>query len=80
MIDPAFAVQLAQAGGWAVAILMGTAFAAAIVRGWLVAGFVYRREVKRGDDATAALRSLLESIADGRRPSTRPQRESVRDA
>lgn len=78
-IDPTAIKQLGDAGGLALAAALVIAIFVGAVRGWWVAGFVYRREVKRGDDATGALRALLESLADGRRPSTRPSREP-RDA
>lgn len=59
MPDPA---ALAQAGPWAVVIAIGLGLAVGFVRGWVVPGFVYQREVKRGDDATASVTALTESI------------------
>lgn len=50
-MDPSVPVALADAGGWAVVVAMITGLGIGFVRGWLVPGFVYRREVERGDKA-----------------------------
>lgn len=49
-MDP---VALAEAGGWAVVVMMIVALGVGFGRGLLVPGFVYRREVERGDRADA---------------------------
>jgi len=77
MLDP---TQLAAAGPWAVVIAMGIALGTAFVKGWIVPGFVYDREVKRGDEAIAALAKSVEALAEevrrdrrtGRRPDATP--------
>lgn len=42
---------LADAGGWTVVIVMMSFLGTGFVKGWIVPGFVYRREVARGDKA-----------------------------
>lgn len=44
-----------DAGGWVAAAVVATAVIAAIIRGDLVPGKVYRREVDRADTATNQL-------------------------
>jgi hypothetical protein len=51
-VDPAV---LADAGGWAVVIAMIGMIGLGAIKGWWVPGFVWRREVERGDKATALL-------------------------
>ncbi len=44
-----------DAGGWTVAAVLAVAIIAAIIRGDLVPGAIYRREVERADKATTQL-------------------------
>lgn len=68
-IDPAVADFLDRFG---LPITMLVAFGVAIVRGWFVAGFVYRREVERGDTATTALLEALRAARGGARHDDQP--------
>lgn len=61
MPDPA---QLASAGPWAVVVAIGLGLGIAFMREAIVQGSVYRREVKRGDDATAALKDVTKALND----------------
>lgn len=54
---------LADLGGWAVSVAIALGVVTAIIRGQLVPGFVYRREVKRGDRLEAANDRLIERVA-----------------
>lgn len=63
-IDPAIADFLREYG---LPLTMLLVFGIAIVRGWFVAGFVYRREVERGDAATIALLEALRAARGGAR-------------
>lgn len=63
------AAALTDAGGWAVVIVIGIAASTAFVKGWIVPGSVYMREITRADQATlavanvtAALRELAEEV------------------
>lgn len=56
--------DLAAAGPWAVVVAIGIGLGLAFVREWFVQGSVYRREVKRADDATAALASVTKALND----------------
>lgn len=44
---------------WAVVVAIGIGLATGFVRGWLVPGFIYRREVRRSDEASKALIAFL---------------------
>ena len=46
---------LGDAAGWAVAVVVLAVNLYAIAKGWLVPGFVYHREVVRGDRAEDAI-------------------------
>jgi hypothetical protein len=62
MPDP---IALAESGGWAVVVAIILGLGVGFVRGWLVPGFVYRREADRADKADAALiRALSRAKAD----------------
>jgi len=60
-VDP---IALSESGGWAVAVAMGISLGVGFVRGWLVPGFVYRREVERGDKADTAAERNADQIRD----------------
>lgn len=55
-IDPAVVDFLREFG---LPLTMLAILGVAIIRGWVVPGFVYRREVERGDAATTALLEAL---------------------
>jgi hypothetical protein len=59
VIDP---VALANAGGWAVVVAILLAIGLGVVREWWIPGGVYRREVKRADEAEARLAKVLTKI------------------
>ena len=58
-LDP-FVKALLDAGGLAIAAALAVGVVALIIRGDLVPGAVYRREVKRADTATAQLERQTE--------------------
>lgn len=62
--DPALVNFLREFG---LPLTMLVAFGIAITRGWFVPGFVYRREVERGDAATFALLEALRAARGGAR-------------
>lgn len=49
---------IADAGGWVTAVFTLLLMLEGFRREWWVPGRVYRREVKRGDDAVAAARQV----------------------
>ncbi len=55
---------LAEAGGWAVAIALGSAILLGVVRRWWVPGAVYDREVRRADEAASQVAALTEAVRD----------------
>jgi len=55
MIDPSLIRTFADAGGLVLFIALCLLAALAFIKGWIVPGFVYRREVTRGDRATEQL-------------------------
>lgn len=54
-IDPAVIDALLKAGGWFACALVLASVLALIVKGLLVPGSIYRREVDRADTATTQL-------------------------
>ena len=54
---------IAAAGGWVVCVAVLVGLIQAFVRGALVSGHVFRREVKRGDRLEAANERLTRRIA-----------------
>lgn len=68
-IDPAVVDFLREFG---LPLTMLVAFGIAITRGWFVPGFVYRREVERGDAATTALLEALRAARGGARHDDQP--------
>lgn len=54
-IDPAIIDALLRAGGWFACALVLAAVLALIVKGFLVPGSIYKREVDRADTATTQL-------------------------
>lgn len=63
-IDPAVVEFLREFGLPLTALVV---LGIAIARGWFVPGFVYRREVERGDAATLALLEALRATRAGGR-------------
>lgn len=64
-MDPvAIGKTLVDLGGWTAFVIGAVAFAFAIVRGWLVPGFVYKREVARADTATNQAERNADAIED----------------
>ena len=59
MPDPGTLVDL---GGWATAVALAIGVVTAIIRGQLVPGHVYRREVKRGDRLEQANERLVQRV------------------
>ena len=53
---------LADAGGWAVVLVMGAAIGIGAIRGWWVPGYAYRREVDRGDNQDVAIAKLTDAL------------------
>ena len=65
MPDPvAIGKALVDLGGWTAFVIGVVAFAFAIVRGYLVPGFVYKREVARADTATTQAERNADAIED----------------
>lgn len=54
-IDPAVLKTVVDAGGWVASSIVLAGVLAAIVKGYLVPGSIYRREVDRADTATNQL-------------------------
>lgn len=62
-MDPlALAKALADLGGWGAFLALAVALAVAVIRGWLVPGRYFDREVARGDKADLAATRNAESI------------------
>jgi len=60
-MDP---IALAAAGPWAVVVAMGSALAWAFLRGHIVPGFVYQREVRRADLNADLLPQVVKAMED----------------
>lgn len=54
--------DLASAGGWAVVVTIIAALGVGFVRKWFVPGWIFEREVKRGDDQAATIAAFTKSI------------------
>ena len=57
-----WAAVLANAGGWTVVVAMIGLIGIGVVKRWWVPGFVYQREVERGDRATTTLEAIAPLI------------------
>ena len=64
-MDPvAIGKTLVDLGGWTAFVIGVVAFAFAIIRGYLVPGFVYKREVARADTATTQAERNADAVED----------------
>lgn len=54
--------SLVDAGGWTAFVILVVAGALAVVRGDVVPGWIYRRELERSDRVEAAMANLTKAV------------------